>query len=141
MSLLTALSSTSFDGGGLVGVSGITYVGIYLGGIEGAIPLSWLKLITTYSCEVGPLSTKLSSSSSWSSCLAFVFFLILKDELERIASLETRAGFTANLSDWASPTNLSSLLSIMPFLEPYLDDLAEPLPFLAEFEFDFGGAL
>ena len=29
----------------------------------------------------------------------------------------------------------------MPFLESYLDDLAEPLPFLAEFEFDFGGPL
>ena len=61
--------------------------------------------------------------------------------MEREASLETRADFTANLSDWASPTNLSRLLSIMPFLEAYLDDLVEPLPFFAEFEFDFGGAL
>jgi hypothetical protein len=65
----------------------------------------------------------------------------LKDDLERVASLVTRAGFTAYLSDWASPTNLSRLLSITPFLEAYLDDLAEPLPFLAEFEFDFGWAL
>jgi hypothetical protein len=73
MSLFSALTMISFDGGGLVGVSSITYVGIYLGGKEGAIPLSWLKLISTYSCEVGCLSAKLSSFSSWSSCLGFGF--------------------------------------------------------------------
>jgi hypothetical protein len=72
MSLFSALTMISFDGSGLVGVSSITNVGIYLGGKEGAIPLSWLKLISTYSC-VGCLSAKLSSFSSWSSCLAFGF--------------------------------------------------------------------